>query len=161
MLDLKIAPTASYGFDVIWDKLTHANLETMNKVKSTYLRRVLGLHPATPAGYAFLLAGSPLFIEDLIHRHELPITVVYKNWIRDWEDKMAEVDPLFLDTNAMRTDAWKGSNRQTRHLVTRFSVHGFHHQVCSTEGYHEPNSTCRCALCSSTAPNSTRVNEKW
>lgn len=147
LFDLKIAPTASYGIDIIWDKLTLANLETLNKIKATFLRRVLGLHSSSRSRYVFLLANSPLFIEDLVSRFHLPPTEIYKEWIRLWEDKMADVDPQFFNTDAMLNDDWKKPDRRTRHLATRYAIHGFHHRVCSTKSYHDPTELCRCTLC--------------
>lgn len=152
LFDLKIAPTACYGIEVIWEKLTTPNMETLNRVKATFLKRVLGLHNSTRNRFAFLLANSPLFIEDLVRRYKLPPTEAYTEWIRTWETKFDEVDPQIFSTAAFKTDGWKGPGRECRHLVTRFAVHGFHHRLCSTEGYHEASELCRCSRCSAPCP---------
>ena len=147
LFDMKVGPTASYGIEVIWEKLTLANLEMINKVKACFLKRTLGLHASTKSRIAFLIAGSPLLIEDLVRRYKLPATETYDEWIKSWETKLAEVDPQIFNTTAMTSDDWKGPGRVTRHLVARFAAHGFHHRLCTTDGFHELSERCRCSRC--------------
>lgn len=152
LFDLKVAPTASYGIEVIWERLSIANLETLNRVKSCFLKRTLCLHPTARSRYAFLLANAPLFIEDLVKRYNLPTTKALTEWIRIWEVKLSEIDPSFFNTKAMQSEEWKGPGRVTRHLTTRFALHGFHNKLCLTEGFHEPTETCVCRLCRGECP---------
>ena len=51
--------------------------------------------------------------------------------IQGTEDKMADITSRSFETNAFQNYVWKGPYRKTRHLVTRFAIHGFHHRVCS------------------------------
>ena len=44
-----IAPIATYGINIIWDKLTITNLSTIEKVKARYLKRILWIGKSTPS----------------------------------------------------------------------------------------------------------------
>ena len=48
---------------------------------------------------------------------------------------------------AIKQCNWKGARYQKRHLVCRFSVHGFHFKLCKTAAYHERESDCKCKFC--------------
>ena len=43
LFDLKVSPTASYGIEVIWPYLTINDFETLERVKTRYLKKVLGI----------------------------------------------------------------------------------------------------------------------
>ena len=147
LFDLKVAPMAAYGAATIWDDLTPACLEQLNRVKATYLKRVLGLHRVARNRLVYLLADTPLFIEELRHRFDLPTTPSFKEVLSTWEAKFADIDADFLNSGAMRSQTWKEGNRSNRHVVTRYAVHGYHHKLCATLGYHEPRDSCRCLRC--------------
>ena len=147
LFDLKIAPIASYGVSIIWNDLTAACFEDLNRLKAAYLKRVLGLHRTARNRLAYLLVDTPLFSEELRSRFDQPATPCDSDSLASWEQKFDEIDPEFYNTGAMQDGAWKGLNRQNRHIVTRYAVHGFHHSLCGTTGYHEPNEACRCIRC--------------
>jgi hypothetical protein len=44
LFDMKIAPIASYGIELIWEDLTVGNLESYNRLKASFLKRALVLH---------------------------------------------------------------------------------------------------------------------
>jgi len=119
----------------------------MERVKSTFLKRALSLHKSCRNRYTYLLCDTHLLIEDVFRRFKLPNTESYKVFLQQYEEKFSEIDAAFYQTDAMNADGWKGINRGTRHLVTRFSVHGFHHFYCLNKEFHEPNETCLCELC--------------
>ena len=149
LFNLKLAPMASYCIPLIWDKLSIEELGRLDRVKPAFLKRVLGLHTTCQNRLVYLLADTPLFIEDLQRQFALPRTAAFDTFLQQWETKMAEVRPEFFTTGAMRDSAWKGVNRTNRHIVTRFAVHGFHHLLCSTRGFHLPDDTCVCRKCNS------------
>ena len=144
---IKVAPTATYGIQIVWKHLTCANLETLNRTKAAFLKRILGLHASSRNRIAYLLLSSPLFIEDIQKQFDLPTTEQFRKCIAQWEHKMDEIEPEFHETGAMVDKTWQGPNRTNRHLITRFAAHGFHHQICRNTVYHEPNEQCRCATC--------------
>ena len=47
LFDIKVAPTAAYGVRLIWKHLHRGDLETLDRVKAAFLKRVLGLHSNT------------------------------------------------------------------------------------------------------------------
>jgi hypothetical protein len=147
LFDMKIAPIAWYGIQLLWGKLGLANLEALDRVKPAYLKRVLRLHTSTRNRYTYLLCETPLFVEQIRKQFALPETPAYLDFITQYENKMAEVDPTFYTTGAMINTNWKGTGRKNRHIMTRFAIHGFHHLICQTNTYHEPCNTCICKYC--------------
>ena len=147
LFTMKIAPVAAYGIQAVWAHLSKAQLEMIDRVKPAFLKRCLGLHSSALNRLVYLLCGTPLFIEDLRDQFQLPATAAYSEFISMWETKMAEIDPEFYNTGAMTNDAWKGVNRINRHVVVRYAIHGFHHSLCRTEGFHLPNDICQCKKC--------------
>ena len=147
LFEIKVAPAASYGIQVTWEHLSSAQLEKLDRIKPAFLKRALGLHCSALNRLVYLLCDTPLFIEDLKRRYNLPTTRAYLEFINSWHMKMAEIDPDFFNTGAMTNDTWKGVNRTNRHTVVRFAVHGFHHALCRTTGFHAPCDTCVCTKC--------------
>ena len=147
LFDIKVAPVASYGIQVIWKHLSSLQLEKLDRIKPAFLKRALGLHRSALNRYVYLLSDTPLFAEDLKRRFNLPCTPAYLDFISAWETKMAEIDPNFYRTGALVTETWKLAGRTNRHVLTRFAVHGFHHVLCGTGGFHSPSDTCICMRC--------------
>jgi len=147
LFNIYVASVASYGIEVIWPFLTVNNMIALEKIKATFLKRVLCLHITSKSRLTYLLAGTPLLMEELVRRFGLPTTECYKQFLLLQENKFDEVDENFYLTPAILDDAWKGINRENRHLITRYAAHGFHHRICSTNGYHEPCDTCICKYC--------------
>ena len=147
LFDLKISPTACYGIPLIWDSLTVNQLERLDRVKPSFLKRALGLHISSPNRKVYLLCSTPLFVEQLVQRFQLSKTVAYRKFIERYEEKMAELEPEFFTTRAMTNDTWKGVNRTNRHAVTRFAIHGYHHMLCQVQGHHAPDDRCVCMRC--------------
>lgn len=147
LFNMKIAPTASYGIELLWEKLSTAHLALLDSTKPAFLKRVLGLHCSTRNRLVYLLTGTPLFVEQLKSQFKFPETPAYREFIRLYDEKMADVDPDFYNTRAMTNTEWKGVCRNTRHTVVRYAVHGFHHAICRTEGYHDLSDLCICKYC--------------
>ena len=45
----KVTPIMMYGLDIIWEHLTKRNLEYIERVKATFLKRALCLSKTTPS----------------------------------------------------------------------------------------------------------------
>ena len=149
---LKVAPTAAYGVQLIWKHLSEKNLGDLDRVKSTFLKRALGVHSNSRNRLVYLLSDTPLFMEDLRRSLRLEETPAYKDFIVTQENKMADIDPAFWSTPAMTNNSWRESNRPHRQVVTRFSIHGYHHVLCTTEGCYSPSVHCRCRFCGLPCP---------
>lgn len=133
--------------EVIWNHLTERNLETLEKVKSIYLKRALGLSKTTRSRLVYLLARETFLIEDIKLRYMLQHTKAFENQLRTMEEKRENVWPEFYGTEAMINRTWTAPNFKLRHVVTRLSTHGFHHLICRNKNFHDPNIACVCELC--------------
>jgi len=147
LFDCYVASVASYGIQTVWPYLSLEDLKAMERIKATFLKRMLSLHISTKNRYTYLLVGTPLFLEELVRRFNLPHTLEYQSTLQIQEEKFGDIEADFYAVPAMHENGWKGIERPNRHLVTRFAVHGFHHCLCTNQAYHEPTEECRCKLC--------------
>jgi hypothetical protein len=147
LFKLKVSPMASYGIDVIWRHLSSSQLHLLDKVKPTFLKRVLGVSRYSRNRIVYLVCGTPTLVEDLKTTFRLETTPAYERFLLEQEQKFTEIHPQLFDTPAMTTDAWKQTNRVTRHSVTRHAMHGYHHLICYNTTYHTADDDCICRLC--------------
>ena len=147
LYDLKIAPIASYGVQLIWDQLTQLQLFQLDKLKASYLERVLGVHRTSRNRLVYLLIGAPLMTKQLRENFQLNRTNAYSKNRASFERKFEEIDAEFLNTPAMTTNWWKEAGIRQRHKLTRGAIHGFHHELCKKTEFHEADENCTCELC--------------
>ena len=147
LFHLKLAPVASYGIQLIWAHLTKEDLSRLDAVKTAFLKRVLGLHRTTRNRLVLALCDTPAFTAELQSRFQLPPTEASRHNDDEIKVKAKSIDPEFRLSPAITSSAWKNGNFRKRHLITRFSVHGFHFLLCRTLNWHEPNESCTCRLC--------------
>ncbi|KAJ4435118.1 hypothetical protein ANN_23693 [Periplaneta americana] len=74
-----ITPIASYGIELIWEKLTNNDLAKLENVKARFLKRVLGVEKQSPTRIVYVLAKEIFFIEDLRLELMLPSTARIKH----------------------------------------------------------------------------------
>ena len=142
-----IAPIATYGINIIWDKLTITNLSTIEKVKARYLKRILGIGKSAPSRLTYVLAKETFFIEDIRAQFWLPNTKAYEKTLHLLNEKKNAIWPDFYTTDAITTADWKQPNYELRHIVTRYATHGFHHKLCRNQRFHQPEEECVCKVC--------------
>lgn len=152
LFELKVSPTATYGVQLFWEKLSAKDFSLLDRIKPTFLKRVLGLRRSAQNRVVYLLVGTPLFVEDLVRRYGLRETGPFKEFIRRYEDKLASIDHGLFYTVGMNSNEWKGSNQRNRHIVARLADHGFHAELCTKKTYHEPDENCRCQRCGEANP---------
>jgi len=152
LFNLRVAPVASYGIQLIWPHLTAHQLGDLDKVKATFLKRALGLHKNSRNRLVYILCGSTTFIEELVTRFCLPETDALKIFRQRFAEKMRDVPEDFYSSAAMRNQFWKSPSTKTRHIITRYSVHGFHGSMCTTSTFHEPCESCICKFCNNQCP---------
>ena len=141
----KIVPIATYGIDLIWEKLSLKDLMTLEAVKSRFLKAALGVSKHTKSRLVYELAREPFFIEDL--RMMLPSTDSSNRLLQEREKKRREIWLDFYTTEAMTNRSWTNTNQDLRHLVNSIAVHGYHHKICKIKSFHDPGSNCACELC--------------
>lgn len=147
LFQIKIAPVASYGIEVIWECLSAEHLSSLDRTKMAFLKRALRIHSSSRNRLVLLLTDGSLFTEDLKRQFKLPVTAAFEAHIQSWESKLSEVDPQFFMTGAMKNNIWKGPGRTNRHVVTRYAVNGFHLKLCTSEGHHQASEECVCSRC--------------
>ena len=143
----KIIPIMTYGIEIFWDSLDKSSLNKIEKVKSTFLKKILCVSKYTPSRLTYQLTGEPFLIEDLRLKMLLPATDAYGKLLDELRDKREAIWLDFYSTEAMVNPEWKGPDYELRHIWTRCAVHGFHHRVCMTKAYHTPAVECICKLC--------------
>jgi hypothetical protein len=147
LFDLKVAPCATYGIREIWEHLSTANLNDLEQVKANFLKRTLGVAKNTRNRLVYLLAGETTMIERMVKIMGLSRTEAYEKFLKQWEEKFADINVEFLDTDAMKREDWKRPLYNRRHTICREAVHGFHHYFCSRPTFHEADENCVCRLC--------------
>jgi len=149
LFDVKVAPMATYAIQVIWPYLKLKDLETLDRVKTMYLKRAMGLPRTSRNRLVYHLAGCQPFVMSLHDALSLPHTTPYDQFVANFYTKCLEIHPLFFETPAMVDDFWKQPCFERRHLFTRHSVHGFHHVLCKNKSFHDAGSECFCRYCHS------------
>ena len=143
----KILPILTYGIEVIWTHLNERNLATLESVKSTYIKRAIGVAKNTRSRLVYLLARETFLIEDLRTIFPQPNTTASENLLKSLIKRREEVPTDFYGTGAMIDRNWTTANFEMRHLLTRLAVHGFHHVICNNPSFHEPSDSCKYTLC--------------
>lgn len=150
LFTLKVAPVALYGVEVTWPHLTKDQLVDLDKVKPTFLKRVLGLPKNALNRLVLTLCGTVSLIEEAVARFGLPETPALREYREELSLKIRAIPPQFYSSLGMRVDTWKAALQPDRHVFTRYSVHGFHSKMCTTPEYHLPEDNCICRFCSLT-----------
>ena len=65
LFQLKVTPITTYELDISWEHLTKRNLEDIERVKATFLKRAFYLSKTTPSRLVYVLARQSFYIEDL------------------------------------------------------------------------------------------------
>ena len=147
LFNLKISPIMTYGIDLIWEHLNKDNLQDIERIKASFLKKALGLSKFTPSRITYLLSKEPFYLEELRLQRLLTATGPYKTVMQEMEAKRTEIWQDLYSTDAMMNEEWKKAEYELRHVVTRFAAHGFHHKFCCTDKFHQPSDDCICKLC--------------
>ena len=147
LFDTTITPVATYGIEIMWEKLTRNDLARLEKVKARFLKRALGVGKYAPSRLVYELARESFFIEDIRNTMLLPTTGPYQELLEERSKKRNEIDLEFYGTSAMLNRTWTQAYQEQRHIVTRLAIHGCHHKICRTQTFHYPSKDCICSLC--------------
>jgi hypothetical protein len=143
----KIAPMATYGLPQCWTFLKISDFQAVDGVLMCFLRMVMGVSRFAKSRMVLTLAGTQLITECLARTFQLPHTPNFLAYLGQWEEKLASVDVEFLDTPAMLDQGWAASLMETRSVLCRFSMHGFHYRFCGNEAFHDANEDCVSRYC--------------
>ena len=149
LFELEIVPMLSYALDRVWGHLTESCFEALERCFCTYMKRVRCLHPKARNRFVYLLAGYGPALETIRMRLKAPTTEPFLSFVYKWQGKVAEAlaEVGNLDIYLAR-EMWAERGCQSRHVYTRYIVHGYHHVVCSNRNYHQPDDQCVCRFCS-------------
>ena len=107
---VKLQLVISYGLDLIWEHLSASNLQCIEKVKATYLKRVLCLSKYTRSRLVYEMCRELSLLEELGLNLLLPSTSAYEEAIRIHEGKKTEIWRDFYATDAMTGKEWAEAN---------------------------------------------------
>ena len=93
LFDIKVASVGSYGIQAAWNNL--AQLEELEKVKPTFLKRVMELPRNAQNRLVYVLAACTPLVDDLVTRHRLPWTPQLGEFRRRLAAKSREVPDAF------------------------------------------------------------------
>ena len=73
LFNLKLAPIASYGIQLVWKFLGARDFERLNSTKAAFLKRVLGLHRCSRNRLAYSMCGTSSLSAELRDTFNLPL----------------------------------------------------------------------------------------
>ena len=146
---LCIAPVASYGLRLLWEKMNIRMLAILESVKATFLKRCLGVAVHTRNRLVYALTGEGSFIEELMSRNHLERHIAVEEYVQSFNRKVRDVleGDFFRGTPVGRSMDWKGAGRPGRSLVVRVSLHGLHRDFCFNRRCFEATLDCKCRYC--------------
>ena len=146
---IKVQPIIEYGLNEISPFLTLPQLLEIDKIKASFVKKVLGVHVSASSTVALMLAEENSLVEDLSCKLDLDENVWFQ-YCDKRQNKIAQrVEDGYLLGPGFSCDRWKTKNQNNRHVITRLTIHGFHHRVCNVPHFHEPGPGCRCLFCES------------
>jgi hypothetical protein len=148
IFDLKIAPIVSYGIQNIWQYLTLSDFRRLEKVKGLFLRRLLNIAWNSRSNLTYCMIECPLLVEQLKQKFNLPETPAYNKFYEQRLCELSSIPDEFYNLDLFSNEEWKGPNFKSRHIYTRFAIHGFHGHMCKTKRFHANiTDECICKLC--------------
>ena len=154
IFNMRIRPIMMYALHSFSNRLTLNNLIELDRVKSAFLKKLLLIPKFSSVTLTHELCGEERFTQDLISKGDISlkeeIQQVYQEYIE--EKGMEFVTQRYTDGPAFNSYSWKDT-LASRHIVTGFTAHGFHHLWCAMKGFHNLDESCICKFCKSTDNN--------
>jgi len=88
MFMIKVFPVLAYEIRVTWKHLSTANLHELEKAKSCYVKRVLGLPRCAPARLAYEMARCKYVAEELLISYNLESTKACTDYMQEITEKI-------------------------------------------------------------------------
>lgn len=146
---IKIAPIVCYCLRAFSSLLSLDNLKEIDKVKSSYLKRVLGLPRNSSSTLALELCEVKSFVEDLMSSNNY---VFNESVIQEYEHYREErriefVFKNYTDGPGFQSTGWKRALQQNRAYVCRLTWHGYHQYICLKGYCFNIDEDCVCKYC--------------
>lgn len=155
VFNVQIKPIVTYGMYLFASHLGVTSLKHLDTVKSRFLKKVLRLNPTASTELIHKLCGESRLCEDLLEKNYPFGDAALNSYLSDLQETQTqtqECNPLaFVETQ------WKGVD-QPRHFVVGYSVHGFHHRMCSNDRYHQRSDDCICRFCHKSAGHINHID---
>lgn len=158
LFNKKIKPIATYGISVFSEHITLQQINEIDKIKFTFMKRVLGVSKTASNTACLHMLGWNTFGVDLMHEYKLKEQVMenYKEYRENKNWKFVEEN--YSDGPAFNGNCWKKANQKNRSLICRTTIHGLHHLICTNnKGFHEIDTTCKCKFCAKPCHNRYHV----
>ena len=143
----KIALTLTYGFSAIRKYIKCSHLREIDKIKSAFIKRVLGVHKSTSSTLCHQFTNLKNFQEEIADVFESNAAVL-KNYSDLIEEKNTTFTiKYFTDCATFKSTSWQNANVKSRSFQCRLTSHGFHHLICKDDSFHEWREDCICKYC--------------
>ena len=149
IFEMKVLPIITYALHSFSSLLTVTHLKEIDKIKAAFFKQVLGLHRSASSTLSLHLVEQKTFVYDLQekgYKFNLAALQEYNRYRHSREENFQ--NEKYHEGPAFKTSSWKGTNQKNRHLLTRATSHGFHHNICINKKYHNIQPNCKCKLCS-------------
>ena len=154
IFEMKIKPMTTYGLASIAQHLKAPQLFELDKVKSIFLKRALGIHKSASSTLAHEMAETETLVENLRESGCFDFDeAVLTAYDEQREERGLNFCAEFGTTGpAFQSSHWRESHQKTRHFFTRATAHGFHFLMCVYDRCFDPSDSCLCVLCEQPAP---------
>lgn len=156
---LKIWPIMTYSFNILAKDLTCQHLFELDKVKSKFYKKALGVHKNTSNTLVLHMAETERMGQEVIKKFGIKEEHIEEYLKKVEEKNMIFVNGNYTDGPIFRTNIWKKHGQSNRHIISRFTVHGFHHLICNNKSYHINFETCKCMLCNENITDRYHMNQ--
>lgn len=92
LIALTIVPVAVYYVSIIWEHILLANLQQLNRLTFTYLKRLLELYRLAQHRLPYLLFKMPLLTKGLKWRFDLSYVSYFSKCLAIWKAIFVEID---------------------------------------------------------------------
>lgn len=151
IFDMKIYPSVTYLMEVMSPTFSLRHLLELDKIKACFVKKALRLHRTASSTFALELIGTTTLTEDLRSRGFRFSETVYQEYKEQREGKLLELcSKQYHRAPAVEDQRWKAANQRNRHLLTRSSIHDFHHKMCQYQSCYTPDLDCVCLFCDAT-----------
>ena len=84
LFELKLLPQVSYGLERLWEYLTTANLRTLERSFTVFMKRTLRLSRSSKSRYVYLMADTVPMVETIRARVKGSRTQAFEEFISSW-----------------------------------------------------------------------------
>jgi hypothetical protein len=148
---IKLLPIIEYCMSAVAERMTLTNLKDIDKVKTNFLKRALGLSKFTSNTLTLEMAGEETLVRDLKTRGFSFSEDVMSRYDDYREEKgMSFSIKRYTDGPIFTSTQWKKPGQRYRQMLARVTSHGYHKNLCATTDCPEASENCQCIYCGDT-----------